>query len=343
MKPTLRDIAKVTGVSPTTVSLVLSNRGNISENTRELVRRTANELGYKRPRKDIEEAVSSTNTIGLLFVIDKSSSYLFNFIQPIIESLQQRVMENGFDIVLIPIYLSSTDDEIVRKVLKLQVKAIVALHYGNINAFIRLEDHDIPVVVVMNNKHQDKYYSVCSDDFQGAYKGTKYLIDLGHRRLAYVGCDRFNLEALQQDRYIGFLNAVNTLGIKFNESFKIEVDPEDMAQLGYQIDALFNNTEPPTALFVLDDELAFRVMLLLNERNIAIPRDVSVIAAGDVLDYSKPYAPQITTMRINTELIGTMTGELLINRIRHAKKKIHVLKVNQELIERGSCSSPANA
>jgi LacI family transcriptional regulator len=342
MKPTLRDIATATGLSPTTVSLVLCNKGNISEETRNLVRRTAVELGYERAKKPIVADPNSGRTLGLLFVIDEAFSYLFGFIRPIIESLERRVQEDGYDVVLIPISHSSSDEEIFRKVIDSRVEAVASLHYGNINAFIRLEDHDIPIVVVMNNKHQDKYYSVCSDDFHGAYEGTKYLIDLGHQRLAYVGCDRFNLEALPQDRYIGFMKAVNASNLRFDESSKVDIDHEDQDILRTQIGSLFDQSEPPTGIFALDDELARRVLLVLEERGISVPEDVSIIAPGDVLDYTKPYTPRITTMRINTDLIGSTTGELLLNRIRHAKEKLYVLKVNQELVERGSCAPPRN-
>ena len=95
-----------------------------------------------------------------------------------------------------------------------------------------------------------------------------------------------------------------------------------------------------TALFVLDDELALRVHMVLSERGLRVPDDISIIAPGDVLDYSKPYIPQFNTMRINTDIIGSTTGEFLMNRLRHAKQKLYGLKVNQEFVDRGSCAPP---
>ena len=97
---------------------------------------------------------------------------------------------------------------------------------------------------------------------------------------------------------------------------------------------------PPTALFVIDDELALSVHQVLHEYGLTVPGDISIIAPGDVLDYSKPYVPQFTTMRINTEAVGSTTGELMVNRIKHSRHKWYGLKVNQELVDRGSCSSP---
>ena len=111
-------------------------------------------------------------TVGLLLVIDYSVSYLFGFIRTIIENLERRVKEDGYDIVLIPISFQSSDTEIVQKVMDARVKAVASLHYANVNAFVKLEDRGIPIVVVMNNTHVHNYYSVCSDDFRGAYDGT---------------------------------------------------------------------------------------------------------------------------------------------------------------------------
>ena len=340
MKPTLRDVAEASGVSAATVSLVLRNKGNISPDTREQVLRIAAELGYARENRDASRIDKPRKTLGLLLVIDQSFSYMFYFISTIIESLERRVREDGYDVVLIPISFKSTDAEIVMKVLDARVKAVASLHYANINAFVRLEDKGIPVVVVMNNKHVENYYSVCSDDFHGAYEGTKYLIDLGHRTLAYVDCERFSLDALTRDRFLGFMSALNEFRIEFSPALQINASAPDLDALRVELEKLFSLPVPPTALFVLDDELAQRVAMVLNERGLAIPRDVSIIAPGDVLDYSKPYVPKFTTMRINTDVIGATTGEFLMNRLRHAKQKLYGLKVNQELVDRGSCAAP---
>ncbi len=338
MKPTLRDIAKITDLSLATVSLVLRDKGNISPETRTLVRKAATELGYLRLKKPAKD--KSRQVLGLLLVTDPSFSYMFGFISTIIESFERRAQEDGFDVVLIPISFKSTDAEIIRKVTDARVKAIASLHYGNINAFIRLEDRGIPVVVVLNNQHSDRYYSVCSDDVHGAYEGTKHLIALGHRSLAYIGCNRFNLLALSQDRFVGFMRAINEFQLNFEPAFHVEADTQDEAILRGKVAKILDHAKPPTALFVLDDELALRVSMLLRERGLRIPNDISIIAPGDVLDYTKPYTQSFTTMRINTDAIGSTSAELLMNRVRRTRQKSYVLKVNQELIERGSCAPP---
>jgi DNA-binding LacI/PurR family transcriptional regulator len=87
----------------------------------------------------------------------------------------------------------------------------------------------------------------------------------------------------------------------------------------------------------LDDDLAVRVYDVLRRRGLSVPADLSLIAPGDVLDYQLPHTPPITTMKINTTLMGRITAELLLNRLKHRQEEIHVLKVNQKLVDRGSC------
>ena len=222
MKPTIRDIAKTLDLSLATVSLALRGKGNFSPETRALVREKAVELGYSLPERALRSE-KLRRTLGVLLVIDASVGYLFHFIRTIIENLERRVREDGYDVVLIPISFQSTDSEIVEKVLDARVKAVASLHYANINAFIRLEDRGIPIVVVMNNTHVHSYYSVSSDDFRGAYDGTKYLIDLGHRALAYIGCDRFNLEALGREQFMGFMSAIHEFHLEFDAGLHIEI------------------------------------------------------------------------------------------------------------------------
>jgi LacI family transcriptional regulator len=340
LKTTLRQIARSLDLSTATVSLVLRDKGNISQETRALVRNKAEELGYSLPRKASARPEKLRSTLGLLLVIDNSVGYLFGFIRTIIEHLERRVKEDGYDVVLIPVSFQSGDAEVVQKVMDARVKAVASIHYANINAFVRLEDRGIPIVLVMNNQRLHDYYSICSDDFRGAYDGTRHLIDLGHRTLAYIGCDRFDLEALVRERFMGFRSAINEFHIDFDSGLHVEIGSQDISVLRKEVGALFERSVPPTALFVIDDELALRVSLVLTELGLSVPKDVSIIAPGDVLDYSKPYIPKFTTMRVNTEVIGSTTGELLVNRLKRSKQKLYGLKVSQEFVDRGSCSSP---
>jgi DNA-binding LacI/PurR family transcriptional regulator len=189
----------------------------------------------------------------------------------------------------------------------------------------------------MNKNFQNKFYSVCVDNFQGAYEGSTFLLDLGHRNILYMDFLRSDLPLLSSDRFVGFKKALDERGIDFPDANKVFYNPEDKDQCRKDLEVLFKSSKPPTAVFCLDDDVAGRALSVLTDMGLNIPEDVSIISPGDLLDYSMPYTVRITTMRIDTTYLGRITAQMMINRLTHNPEDIHVLKVKQQLVRRGSC------
>jgi LacI family transcriptional regulator len=279
----------------------------------------------------------SSRTVGILYLVDYRWAFAWILIQPIVVEIMKNLEAEGYSVVLIPVRTSDNVETVLDRVTSSGVVAVLPIHYGNQILFIRLEDIGIPVVVVMNSDFQTKYYSVCVDDFQGAYEGCTYLLGLGHRNIAFIDGERKDLPLLSRDRFFGFQKAMAEAGITLSDEYHITVDFSDAQTIADALEVLMNLPEPPSALFALDDDLALRLYDALRHRGISIPKDISIIAPGDVLDYELPHTPPITTMRINTTLMGRITAELLLNRLKRRQEDIHVLKVNQKLVDRGSC------
>jgi len=335
MKPKLKDVAQAAGVSLTTASLVLSGKGRISEEVKQKVLKAVEELGYVRKNRSINS--SATKNIGIFQSIDYEWGFIWVFIRPLIEEIEQNMRALGINTVLIPIKKTDTKQQIIEKVQKADVRAIVSIHYGNADLFTALEESDIPVVVVMNGNFQDTFYSVCVDDYQGAYEGALHLIKLGHRKIAYVEAERPDLPMLLNDRFIGYRKAMEEYGLEMPEETIIRFELSDREELERKIAAAFQKPDRPTAIFCLDDEIALRVYFILENLGFTIPKDVSLIAPGDVLDYEQHYYPQITTMKINTTYMGEIVALMVQNRINHNPEEIHVLKIKQQLVRRGTC------
>ena len=335
-KVTLDDIARSVGVSPATVSLALAGKGRVSDQTRQAVSNAARRLGYAR--KFAEGCDDEPGrTVGILYMVDYRWAFAWVLIQPIVVEIMRNLEAEGYTAVMIPVRTTDNVETVLDRITSSGVVAVLPIHYGNQILFIRLEDMGIPVVVVMNSDFQTKYYSVCVDDFQGAYEGCSYLLRLGHRRIAFVDGERKDLPLLSRDRFFGFQKALAEAGVDLPEEYYVKVDFSDAETIAAGVDTLRGLPDPPTALFVLDDDLAVRLYDVLRHRGVSVPEDISIIAPGDVLDYELPHTPPITTMRINTTLMGRITAELLLNRIKHRQEEIHVLKVNQKLVDRGSC------
>ncbi len=334
MKPRLRQVAEQAGVSLTTASMALSGKGHISHAVRLRVVDTAQRIGYAR--KAPKETAPSTITI--LLPVDDKWAHVFYLIRPIIVEIERTLITAGYYPAILPTFYESNVENTIAKILANEAKAVFSIHYGNAALFSQLEGMGIPVVVIMNSNYQDTFYSVCVDDFQGAYEGTLHLIKLGHKAIGYVDFPRPDLPASVVDRYIGFKKALDEYGFPFDSSWRLTVPQDDRAALGEGLRALFSSKDRPTALFVHDDHFAARVMSELAVQGLTVPEDVSLIAPGDVLNYSDPFVPQITTMRINTVLMGQISAELILNRMRRKPDDdIHVLKIKQQLVDRGSC------
>jgi LacI family transcriptional regulator len=333
----LQQVADEAGVSLTTASLVLSGKGKISLPVRRRVIDAAAMLGYKgRPARSAS-APSQPQTITILLPVDDVWASTFHFIRPIIMEIERSHIRENYYPVVIPAFYTPDEEKIVSKLLANEAKAVFSIHYGNAALFRKLEDMGIPVVVIMNNNFQDQFYSVCIDDFQGAYEGCLHLIRLGHREIAYLDYPRPDLPAIVVDRFIGFKKAMDEFSLPFREQWRISAPLRDREALHQALAGLFSGPVRPTALFVHDDYFGSRAIAELASLGLAVPRDVSLIAPGDVLNYDEPFSPRITTMSTNTALMGQISGDLMMNRLKRRPEEIHVLKVKQQLVDRGSC------
>ncbi len=339
MKITLQKIAEHAGTSISTVSNTLRNSGRVSTETKRRVIEIARELGYRGLSKI--EARTTSSVVALLLSVDREWAFGWNFILPIIQELESAFAEFGKRLVLVPTRKHEKEIEIFEKICTIQPEAVAALHIGDSTLFVRLEWEDVPVVVVMNSEFQDAFYSVCVDDFHGAYEGTSYLLDMGHRRVAFVSCEREGLHVLRTDRLLGYQKAHQVKGIQIDEKLSLFVDPDNLEEIVVQLGELFALDRPPSALYCLDDELAIRVVQALERLQIAVPRDVSIIAPGDVLDHEAPTTRvPISTMRIDTRAMGRIAADMIMGRIERKSSTQHVVKINQHFVDRGSCIPP---
>ncbi len=336
-RPKLQNVAQEAKVSLTTASLALSGKGKISAAVRERVAQAAQKIGYQRRERRSPVPSQAPGTVTILLPVDDTWAHIFYFVRPIIVEIERSLIREGFYPVLLPTFYSSDAEDMVAKVLANEAKAVFSIHYGNERLFRNLEEMGIPVVVVMNNNYQDTLYSVCVDDFQGAYEGCLHLLRLGHTSIGYIDYPRPELPAVVVDRFFGFRKAVEEFAVPFSPDLRLTTDLHDREMLRAGLRRLFSLPNKPTALFAHDDYFAARVIAELSALGMQVPGDVSIIAPGDVLDYGEPFVPQITTMKINTALMGQISADLIVNRLRRHPEDIHVLKVKQQLVDRGSC------
>jgi LacI family transcriptional regulator len=331
----LKDVARKAKVSVATVSLVLADKGRISEEVRGRVRQTAASLGYQPRRAARPPTPSADGAVGILCAEDRQ--YEWNFIRPTLLELEHALRQRGRMPLLIPAGSRGDPSRTVQHVRDAGVHAVFSLQISDALVFSGLREHGIQVVVINSSGFQDRLDSVCVDDFQGAYEGTRYLLSLGHRSVAFVEYARPESPAVVADRFIGFRKALEEQRVGFAPERRITVPFMDTSRLEKRLGTLFGRAGRPTAIFAHDDYLGLYVIEVLRRLGLSVPADVSLVAPGDVLDYSLPLMPQITTMRIDTALLGKIAANLMFDRMRSAEPGPRVLKVKEQLVRRASC------
>jgi LacI family transcriptional regulator len=331
----LKDVAAKAGVSVAAASLALAGKGRLSDEVRARVRSAASELAY-RGAGTLSRRPPGRTCVGILHVAERT--YEWNFVRPAILELERAMLERGLNPVLLPVHARAHAPSVVRMVADSGVTAVFTVHQADGTVLAGLQERGIVVVVINDGSFQDRFPSVCVDDFQGAYEGTRWLLALGHRSLAFVEYERPESPAVVADRFVGFRKALEEQGVSFPAENRVTVPFMDTARLARNLGTLFaGGRGRPTAVFAHDDYLGLWVVDALRGLGLAVPADVSLVAPGDVVDYTLPFVPQITTMRIDMALLGRIAANLMVERMGSADASVHVLKVKEQLVRRGTC------
>jgi LacI family transcriptional regulator len=333
---TLRDIAQQAEVSTATVSLALSGKGRISDEVRSKIVQIAHEIGYQYRKTPVEDH----NCAVMLLPVYNTRGYVWFFLKNIIDHIQSSMTAGGYISLIIPILNDQPVSEIMEIIHKTRANAVFSLHYGNRGLFRALKAQHIPVVVVNNSEYQSEFSSVCVDDFSGSYEATRILIDHGHTRIAYFDYPRPSLPVIFNDRFNGCRSALQDSGSALPEEWHITTPLDAPEELISQIDRLITSRDRPTAFYVHDDFLASRIHHILISKGLRVPEDISLLAPGDTLDYTKPETPNISTMRIQTVLMGKYAVDLMTGSFNEhsdsAAPEPNVLKIKQQFHDRGS-------
>lgn len=334
MRPTIKDVAKLAGVSPATVSIVLNNRPeSISKETREAVHKAAAELQYRPNLLAVSLVTKKTNTIAL--IIPDNTNLFFGSMSNAIEmattarnySLIYANTNNSFDMSLH--YLRLFSDQLVDGII------IAQSEFDNPESTIKFveairESH--PPIVLVDRVSQDSDIDyVALDQFEGGYLATTHLINLGHK---VIGCvSGYSRISTMQERLRGYHFALEEAGITFDPDLVYEGE----LQLETGIDALpYLLGKNVTAVFAFNDMIAYGIYKESRSYNLEIPKDLSIIGFDD-LAFSDIIAPPLTTMEQPINAIASAAVDRLIELINNPAQSVKESKVLRPTLKvRGS-------
>jgi len=336
-KPTLDDIARVANVSISTVSLVLANKGRISDEVRSRVLAVADDLNYFKEPRQTNGRSHDSETVGILYSFDTHWAHAHRLLAPLVVAVDETLKEHGYYMSLVTFTRGMSAQELYDRIAHCRLSGLISVNFANKTLFSRLEKAGVPVVLANNLEYQDLFYTAGVDDFQGTYEAANYLLSLGHRRIAYFDYPTGTFHPLANRRYYGYRAALEEAGVTANDDYRVIVDVHDFDALLKQIDTLLKLPEPPTAFMSDDDNIMMSVWHAAEQLGAKIPEDVSAIANGDTQDYDRVDTPRLTTMRINTAQLGKFAAEMLVNRLNDELEEVQVVKLKEQLVERGSC------
>ncbi|HEY5583123.1 MAG TPA: LacI family DNA-binding transcriptional regulator [Ruminiclostridium sp.] len=301
MRVTLKDIAKQTGLSVTTISLVLNNKpNNISEKTKKLIFETSGKLNYHPNQLAVGLVKRETNTIGLI-IPDISNQ----FFAELALGIDDEAYKHNLNIIF-----SNTSDKTERDISSLNilysrgVDAIIIAMASNIDNEKRrlyqniISDISIPIIFVDRHDPSFNCSSVKLNNKKGAYIATSHLLSLGHKEIACItGAPGLRSTG---ERLEGFRWAFNDFGIDVCEDYIYEGNY--LHSGGYNAAKKIINT-PVTAIFAFNDMMAFGAFRMLYQAGLQIPNDISVIGFDDIY-FSELLEVPLTTVRQPAYEIG---------------------------------------
>lgn len=330
MAITIKDVAKLAKVSPSTVSRVISDNPRISDATKQVVYKAMEELNYQPNAIARSLANQSTQTIGLIIPNKEEDLFENPFFIQVMRGISLYSQKRHYKIMFN--YSSKPEEELkfVKDFVNSRwVDGIVLLTaYDDDQCIEYLSKEKFPFVVVGRPSNLKDIMWVDNDNFQATYHVVNRLIQKGHTKIAFVGGPK-NLN-FSKDRLDGYKRALEQRNLSL-EDWMIEEMAGFSENLGYEAIKRICQTEVPHAVVTTDDLLAFGVMKYNKEHDLNIK-----ITGFNNVPLSAYQSPPLTSVEINAEELGHQAAKLLINSLQGEKSPINHYIVDTDLIERES-------
>jgi len=332
---TLEEIARLSGVSRSTVSRVINQQPNVSQDVRKRVLEVIQETGYQPNLAARTLASNRSFMIGLLLPRSVSSF----FADPYFPRLTQGVAQacNQYDYTLGLFLIGSKEDEekIFPRVSRKGMLDGILIQSGQIGDQLidRLADSNLPVVVIGRPFQSGDVSFIDVDNISGAYNAVSHLIRLGYKRIGTITGLPGSAETM--DRVEGYQKALRERGRNVEQELIAEGDFTEAGGY-YAMQQLL--PAKPDAVFAASDLMAIGAMRSVREAGLNIPEDVAFVGFDDVAIAT--YAdPHLTTIRQPIVRFGVNAVEILIDLIENGIKPARRIMMDTELIIRDSCGA----
>ncbi len=334
MTLTLEDIARLSGVSRSTVSRVINNDANVSERTRQKVNSVIEQYSFQPNLAARGLAAGHKKVIGLVIPVGVTAIFTDPFFPLLIQGVSSACNHQDYSVML---WLAEPEFErkTITKILYngLIDGVIVSSMLMDDPVIQTLSERSLPFVLIGRHPTNENICYIDTDNIQSAKIAVQHLLHLGCRKIATITGPKNMIVGM--DRYQGYIEALHEYGITVDPELVIEGD--FTAEGGYHaMQRLL--PQKPDAVFVHSDTMASTAIRAIYDAGLRVPNDIAVIGYDDLADANR-MTPPLTTVRQPTQQMGSIAAETLINLIENPHSQPHHIILPSQLIIRESCGS----
>lgn len=325
---TIYDIAKQVGVAPSSVSKALNDQPSISKEIKALVKAKAQELNYIHNSNAANLRRGSSKTIGV--IVPKINTTFFS---NAIAGIEEACFENNHNLII-----CQSDESYIK-----ETKAVATLIHQNVDCILislsietqsteHLQDistHHITLVQFDRVDDTLRSHMVVNDNKNAAYKAVKHLIDMGYRKIAFLGgSDKLSI---YKDRKEGYIKAISEsdLSIPYNYIVNNALTTERGMQVAAE---LLDSKDPPDAFFTISDYSAFGILKVAISRGIRVPDEIGIIGFSNET-FTELISPALSSVDQKSRKLGRDAANIYFDSISKEKKSV---KFRKQII--GSCT-----
>ena len=339
-RATIRDVAKLAGVSAASVSYVLNGIDKITPETKERILKAVNELGYQPSLTARCLSKGDSKLIGISLPITEKGDIpgvlLENnpFFGEFISGIESTTREKGYDILISGV---DTNEQYKDWIQRRRLDGIIMLGVYPKSIFEEIRGLNIPIVLTdAYEEYASDFHRVMVEDETGGYLAANHLIKLGHKKIAFaVGSVLKSF--VNYHRYEGYKKALKEAGIELqtNLLFEDHVTFNGGYRIGRQ---MLKNGCDATAVFAAADIMAIGIMKAFAEAGKKIPEQLSIIGFDDI-KFGQYTTPGLTTMSQDIIMKGRVSAEMIVNDLEQGKRTSGSVTLTPKLVARGSTAA----
>lgn len=331
-KVTIKEIAKLAGVSPTAVSFVLNGRSGVSDETRKKVQSVIEMTNFIPNAASKRLTLKRSFNVALIYP-NSASPFTDMFYCEIVAGLTEYLTEEKYNVVFVPIKDTTLTE--IPDIIRIQ-DADGAIFLQGIDKLLldKLDEIQFPYLLIDLHENNDKVTHVSLDCESLIYRSVEYLVGKGHRNIAFLGSEW--LPGYYIRCFTGYQKGLAEFGLGIQPGW-IQTGANTPESIGACVENLWNGQVRPTAVCCMSDMEAIHGIGYCLGHGIGVPEDLSFISIDDII-LSHYITPPLTTLTYDKANMGRLAGELLLKKIEGIETSPYIVR-EFGITERGSVSS----